>query len=73
MLVYGRNVAKNLNELGCKNVVFSSSASLYDVVPGFKVTEGAPLKPSSPYARTKYMMEMILQDFGYEFYIGLLR
>lgn len=54
---------KNLNELGCKNVVFSSSASLYDVVPGFKVTESAPLKPSSPYARTKYMMEMILQDF----------
>ena len=54
---------KNLNELGCKNVVFSSSASLYDVVPGFKVTESAPLKPSSPYARTKYMMEMVLQDF----------
>ena len=33
------------------------------MVPGFKVTEDAPLKPSSPYARTKYMMEMILQDF----------
>ena len=66
---YTENVAKslelfkNLNELGCKNVVFSSSASLYDVVPGFKVTEEAPLKPSSPYARTKYMMEMVLQDF----------
>ena len=43
--------------------MFSSSASLYDVVEGFKVTEEAPLKPSSPYARTKYMMEMILQDF----------
>ena len=66
---YTENVAKslelfkNLNDLGCKNIVFSSSASLYDVVPGFKVTEDAPLKPSSPYARTKYMMEMILQDF----------
>ena len=33
------------------------------MVEGFKVTEEAPLKPSSPYARTKYMMEMILQDF----------
>ena len=33
------------------------------MVPGFKVTEDAPLKPSSPYARPKYMMEMILQDF----------
>jgi UDP-glucose 4-epimerase len=27
------------------------------------VTESAPLKPSSPYARTKYMIEMILRDF----------
>ena len=41
---YTENVAKslelfkNLNDLGCKNIVFSSSASLYDVVPGFKVT-----------------------------------
>jgi len=28
----------------------------------FLVTEDAPLKPSSPYARTKLMMEMILRD-----------
>jgi UDP-glucose 4-epimerase len=55
---------KSLNELGCQRIVFSSSASVYDVVPGFMVTESAPLKPSSPYARTKYMMEMILQDMA---------
>lgn len=66
---YLDNVAKSLeffnllNKLGHGKVVFSSSASLYDVVPGFMVTEEAPLKPSSPYARTKYMMEMILKDF----------
>jgi UDP-glucose 4-epimerase len=66
---YHENVAKSLelfrtlNRLGNHRVVFSSSASLYDTVPGFKVTEDAPLKPSSPYARTKFMMEMILQDF----------
>ena len=45
---YTENVAKsldlfkNLNEFGCKNVIFSSSASVYDVVEGFKVTESAP-------------------------------
>lgn len=67
---YRENVSKSvelfhtLNELGCKRVVFSSSASLYDTVPGFKVTEDSPLKPSSPYARTKYMMEMVLQDYA---------
>jgi UDP-glucose 4-epimerase len=66
---YHENVCKSLemfrilNRLGYKRVVFSSSASLYDVVPDFMVTEASPLKPGSPYARTKYMMEMILHDF----------
>jgi len=65
---YRENVAKSLElfdrlaALGCRRLVFSSSASLYDVVPGYMVTEDSPLKPSSPYARTKYMMEMILSD-----------
>lgn len=54
---------KNLNELGCKNVVFSSSASIYDDVENFMVNEKSPLNPRSPYARTKYMMEMVLKDF----------
>ena len=49
--------------LDVKMLYFSSSASVYDVVEGFKVTESAPLKPSSPYARTKFMMEMVLEDF----------
>ncbi|MEW6651222.1 MAG: UDP-glucose 4-epimerase GalE, partial [Chloroflexota bacterium] len=66
---YRENVGKSLElfralrDLGAKRLVFSSSASIYDVVPDFMVTESAPLKPSSPYARTKYMMEMILRDF----------
>ena len=66
---YRENVNKSLEffhtlqRLGQKRVLFSSSASIYDVVPGFMVTEAAPLNPSSPYARTKYMMEMILKDF----------
>lgn len=66
---YTENVAKslelfkNLNRLGCKNIIFSSSASIYDDVDNFMVTEKSPLNPRSPYARTKYMMEMILKDF----------
>jgi UDP-glucose 4-epimerase len=66
---YRENVAKSLaffhllKELGHGRVVFSSSASIYDIVPGYMVTESSPLLPSSPYARTKYMMEMILKDF----------
>ena len=68
---YHENVCKSLElfrrltELGYPRVVFSSSASIYDAVPGFKVTEDAPLKPSSPYARTKYMMEQVLSDLAH--------
>jgi UDP-glucose 4-epimerase len=67
-LYYRENVAKslelfmNLHKLGCNKVVFSSSAAIYDTVPGFMVTEHSPLLPSSPYARTKFMMEMVLSD-----------
>ena len=66
---YKENVSKSmelfhhLSQLGYPRLVFSSSASIYDVAPGFMVTEQSPLKPQSPYARTKYMMEMVLEDF----------
>ncbi len=65
---YRENVAKSnemfhiLNELGCKRIVFSSSAAIYDKVDQFMVTEEAPLAPGSPYARTKFIMEMVLRD-----------
>ncbi|MER3482714.1 MAG: UDP-glucose 4-epimerase GalE, partial [Meiothermus sp.] len=45
---YRENVCKSLelfkylNELGYPRVVFSSSASIYDAVPGFKVMEESP-------------------------------
>lgn len=70
---YRENVVKSMNffhqlaALGYPRVVFSSSASIYDVVPGFMVTEESPLQPNSPYARTKYMMEMVLQDFTHAY------
>lgn len=70
---YRENVVKSMNfffqlgELGHPRVVFSSSAAIYDVVPGFMVTEKSPLKPNSPYSRTKYMMEMILKDFTHAY------
>lgn len=69
-LYYRENVCKslelfkNLEELGYPRVVFSSSASIYAAVEGFKVTEESPKNPSSPYAHTKYMMEMVLEDIS---------
>lgn len=67
---YRENVVKSMEffsqlaELGYPRVVFSSSAAIYDLVPGFMVTEESPLNPNSPYSRTKYMMEMVLRDFS---------
>jgi UDP-glucose 4-epimerase len=70
---YRDNVAKSLElfdqleSLGKPRVLFSSSASLYAVPQGtddFEVTERAPLAPGSPYARTKHMMEQVLQDMA---------
>lgn len=67
---YRDNVAKSLElfdqlcSLDKPRVVFSSSGSLYDVTPDFEVTESSPLAPTSPYARTKMMMEMVLRDIS---------
>jgi UDP-glucose 4-epimerase len=65
---YRDNVAKSLElfdtlvSLGKPRVVFSSSGSLYAMSPTFEVTEDSPLAPTSPYARTKQVMEMALTD-----------
>lgn len=48
---YQENVVKSMDfffqlaTLGYPRVVFSSSAAIYDVVPGFMVTESSPLNP----------------------------
>lgn len=49
-------------ERGVDRVVFSSSGSIYATTPTFEVTEDSPLAPTSPYARTKMVMEMVLAD-----------
>ena len=55
---------KTLSEKGCNRIVFSSSASIYDLVEGFKVDENSPKRPINPYSRSKYMMEMVLEDMA---------
>ena len=69
-LYYRDNVAKSLElfdelvRLGKPRVLFSSSASVYAAGRDFEVTEESPVDPSSPYARTKHMMEQMLQDLA---------
>ncbi|MBV1849259.1 UDP-glucose 4-epimerase GalE [Catellatospora tritici] len=65
---YRENVAKTIDFLGhlarngCRRMVFSSTAALYGASDDFSVDEDSVLEPSSPYARTKVMMEQILAD-----------
>jgi len=67
---YRDNVCKSLElfdelvRLGKPRVLFSSSASLYATAKDFEVDEASPLDPPSPYARTKLMVEMVLQDMA---------
>lgn len=67
---YKANVVKSIElfktvmQHNIKNIIYSSTAGLYDDVPGYMVTESSPVNPRSPYARSKYMTEMILRDFA---------
>lgn len=67
---YDNNVAKTLTVLqamqrnNVERFLFSSSASIYAPDEHFVVTEASPLEPGSPYARTKYMVELVMEDFA---------
>lgn len=67
---YRDNVAKSLEmfdeltALGKPRILFSSTASLYALTPQFEVTEEDAVDPTSPYARTKRMMEQVLEDLA---------
>ncbi|MGM0416271.1 MAG: UDP-glucose 4-epimerase GalE [Thermodesulfobacteriota bacterium] len=47
---------------GCRNLVFSSSATVYGDPESVPLSESAPVAPTNPYGRTKLMIEEILTD-----------
>jgi UDP-glucose 4-epimerase len=70
LMYYKNNVIALLNLLECcekfsvKNIVFSSSCTVYGQPDNIPVTESTPSKPAeSPYGATKQMCERILRDF----------
>ncbi|MFA5741500.1 MAG: UDP-glucose 4-epimerase GalE [Candidatus Izemoplasmatales bacterium] len=59
-----------------KNIIFSSSATVYGNPDKLPIDETSPLKTTNPYGSTKLMIEQILTDVGVahpEFIIVLLR
>ena len=51
-----------MKEVGCKNIVFSSSATVYGNPASVPIREDFPTSATNPYGRTKLMIENILRD-----------
>ena len=51
-----------MQEAGVKDIVFSSSATVYGDPPTMPIGEDSPLDPTSPYGYNKVMIERILHD-----------
>lgn len=65
---YDNNVAGTINlcqvmqAFDCKNLVFSSSATVYGKPHKLPITEDFPLASTNPYGESKLMIETLLQD-----------
>ena len=68
MLYYDNNLISTINlcevmkEHGCKNLVFSSSATVYGNAEKMPLYEDMPLGAINPYGKTKWFIEEILRD-----------
>ncbi len=68
LLYYHNNISGTLvlcevmAEVGVKNIIFSSSATVYGDPATVPITEDFPLSCTNPYGRTKLMVEEILRD-----------
>jgi UDP-glucose 4-epimerase len=56
------NLCRVMNEIDVRNIIFSSSATVYGDPASVPITEAFPLSVTNPYGRTKLMIEEILQD-----------
>lgn len=57
-------ILEAIGRSNCKNLVFSSSCTVYGQPDKLPVTEGSPIKPAeSPYGRTKQICEDMISDF----------
>ena len=56
------NLCEVMKEYNCKNLVFSSSATVYGDPSTLPIKESFPLSTTNPYGTTKLMIEGILKD-----------
>lgn len=51
-----------MREAEVQQLVFSSSCSIYGSTTDLPITEQSPARPANPYARSKWMCELVLED-----------
>ena len=61
-LVGSINLLKVMEKFSCRNIVFSSSASIYDSQINKKFTEDSKISPINPYGLTKLTIEKMLHN-----------
>jgi UDP-glucose 4-epimerase len=57
------NILRCMKDAGVKNIIFASTASVYDDMGNY-LNEDSPIKPNNPYGRSKLMCEQIIKDFS---------
>ena len=71
LMYYQNNLISTLNLIGlmekyeCKNLVFSSSATVYGDPISVPIDETFDLHVTNPYGRTKLMIEDMLRDYAF--------
>ena len=55
---------ETMAEYNCRNLVFSSSATVYGECPKLPISEDSRLSATNPYGRTKLIIEDILRDIA---------
>ena len=58
------NLLKAMDLSGCKEIIFSSSATVYGVPEYFPVDENHKCDPINTYGRTKYFIEHMIKDWS---------
>jgi len=58
------NLCSLMKKYAVKNIVFSSSATVYGDPEAVPIVESSPLHATNPYGQTKLMLEQILKDLN---------
>lgn len=53
-----------MDEVGCRKIIFSSSATVYGVADCCPIEESHPCRPTNVYGKTKYFVEEIIKDWA---------